>query len=747
MKGLGAKNRIAVRTWVTLGIILVLGFGTILTRLFMLQIIQGEELSNAALEQQLKDTSISAKRGTIYDATGKVLAKSATVWKLALEPAYFENDEQRQFVSLGLSEILDTDYDVIYEKSQKKLYYVDVASNIESDTKDKILEFKKQVTEKYNKLTNVIYLIEDYKRYYPYGDFAASVLGFTGADSQGLAGIEYEYDDVLSGVDGRILTAIDGVGKTEMPYEYEYKVDAENGNDIVLTIDETVQRIMEKYVKQGNEDNKVYNRGAAILMNVKTGAILGMAVEEGFDLNDPFTLMSEDKKKEIEELPEEEQDAAYNEALSEQWRNKAVSDTYYPGSVFKIITSAMALEEGAATLESSYYCSGAYSPYEGVRPISCHKTTGHGGQNFTQALCNSCNPAFMMIGQAVGAEKFWEYYKAFGFSTKTGLDLPGETEDIFFSSDGTMGPTDLAVSSFGQGFSITPLQLITAICSVANGGNLMQPYMVSQILDDEGNIVSTTEPTVKRKVISESTSKILCEILEQNAISGAAKNGYVAGYRVCGKTGTSQRLMDTNGDGIEDYISSFCGFAPADDPQYALLVYFDSPQGDSYYGSAVAAPVFANIMKEVLPYLEVEAQYTQEELDNMSVSAGAYTGVSVEDAKATAQADGFNVIVYGNGDTVLSQIPSGGAEIPKEGTIVLFTDENSEQELVEVPDLTGMDVAEANRSAALFNLNLKISGSATNSSCISYSQDIAPKTKVKPGTVITVSFRETGVSD
>ncbi|MDD5923228.1 MAG: penicillin-binding transpeptidase domain-containing protein [Clostridia bacterium] len=746
MRKAGAKSTIQIRTRVIV-IILLICFMGVIADMFYNQIVRGEELSVAAFNQQLKDTPIRAKRGTIYDATGKVLAKSATVWKLAMEPKYFEDNEQREYVAKGLSELLDTDYDKIYKKAQANTYYVDVANNIENELKDKILEFRAEVTDKYSNLANVISLQEDYKRYYPYNSFASSVIGFTGSDGQGLAGLEYQYDSVLSGTNGRILTALDGVGKTEMPYEYEYKVDAQNGNNLVLTIDETVQRIMEKYLKQGLVDNKVYNRGAAIMMNVKTGAIIGMAVEEGFDLNDPFTIADEQKQKEIDSLPEDKQSEKESEYLSQQWRNKAVSDTYYPGSVFKIITSAMALEEGAITLDSTFYCSGAYSPYEGVSPISCHNTAGHGSQIFKQALCNSCNPAFMMIGQAVGAEKFWEYYKAFGYSEKTGIDLPGESEDVFFSSDGTMGPVDLAVSSFGQGFSITPIQMITAISAVVNGGYLMRPYLVSQIVDDDGNIVSTTEPEIKRQVVSSEVSRTLCEILEENAVSGAAKNGYVAGYRVGGKTGTSQKLKDVNEDGVQDYIASFCGFAPADNPQYALLVYYDTPTGDSYYGSTVSAPVFANIMKEVLPYLELEAQYTEEELANMSTTAGAYTGVSVDEAKQTAEQDGFNVIVYGNGDTVLSQIPSGGAEMPQEGTVVLFTDEKSEQDVVTVPDLTGMTISEANRSAAMFNLNLSISGSASSSNCISYSQDIEAGTQVKPGTVITVSFCETDIAD
>lgn len=739
MAKVGSNNTLIRRGIAVMVVILLLGFGTGVCRLVQLGVFQGAQLQQKAVDQQLNDTTINAKRGTIYDKNGKVLAQSATVWKVVLAPIYFENDEQRTLVSRGLSEILDIDQQEIYDKTKESSYYVIVKRQVESDVKEKILEFIDKLESEHG-ITGVVDLIEDYKRYYPYGDFASSVIGFTGSDEQGLAGVEYQYNSYLTGTPGRLITAKNANG-TEMPFKYEQKVDAQDGSNLVLTIDETIQHILEKYLSKGVEENKVLNRAVAIMMDVKTGAVLGMAVEGGYDLNDPFTLVNEDDKKAIEALPKEEQSAAESEALSKQWRNKAVSDTYYPGSVWKIITSAMGLEENVITDQSRYTCPGYYYPVEGAQKVSCHNTNGHGTQTFEEALCNSCNPAFMMIGQAVGSEKFWEYYQAFGFSEKTGIDLPGESDDIFFSLDGSMAPMDLAVASFGQNFSITPIQMVTAVSAVANGGKLMKPYVVEKITDEDGNVIETTEPTVRRQVISEDVAKKLCEVLEQNAKSGSAKNGYVEGYRVAGKTGTSEKL--TNTSGAEDYIASFCGFAPADDPQVALLVYFDTPTGGSYYGSAVAAPVFSNIMSEVLPYLNVETEYTEEEIAKLDTTAENYVGVDIETAQNTAKAGGFVPVVMGEGKTVVSQIPSAQSRLPQGGTIVFYTDEESrEEDAVEVPDLTGLTVAEANSVASAYNLNISISGSNAAGEGISYAQDIAAGTKVSSGTVIAVSFEQ-----
>lgn len=741
MANIGSNRTVISRSKKWLVVLLLVGFGLAIGRLFYFSIIKGDELQQKAYSLQLRDTTISAKRGSIYDTNGKTLAQSATVWQVVLAPAYFKTDEQRTYVAQRLAEILDLDQNDVYEKTKEKTYYSVVKRKVETAEKDKVLKLSQELAKKYN-LGNVIELIEDYKRYYPYGDFASTIIGFTGMDGVGREGIEYQYDTQLTGTPGRVITAKDVHG-TEMPYKYEQKIDAQDGNNITLTIDETIQHIMEKYLQQGIKQHKVQDRAVAIMMEVKTGAILGMAVEGGYDLNDPFTIADSNTQKEIDKLPNSEKEAAEVEALQKQWRNKAVADTYYPGSVFKVITSCMGWSEGVITDSSTYTCTGSYVPFEGADAIHCHNTAGHGTQTYKQALSNSCNPAFMMIGQAVGAEKFWEYYQAFGFSEKTGIDLPGEQSDIFFGDgSGKMQPMDLAVASFGQNFAITPIQMVTAISSVGNGGKLMQPYIVKEITDSDGNVVESKTPIVKRQVVSEEVTKKVIDAMEENATTGSAKNGYVAGYKVAGKTGTSEKKIYHN-DGSQEYIASFCGFAPADDPQVCLLVYFDDPVGDSYYGSAVAAPVFANIMSEVLPYLNVEAEYTEEEIAQMDTTAENYVGKSVSEAENLVSSGGFTPVVMGSGDTVISQVPTAQSRLPQQGTVVLYTDEESmSDDVVEVPDLTNMTVAQANSTAAMYNLNISVVGSNADGEGISYSQGIKAGSKVKSGTVISVNFEQ-----
>lgn len=717
--------------------LVVVGFGVIIGRLIQLQVVQGEDLQKRAVDQQLKDTTISAQRGTIFDCNMKPLAQSATVWTVVLEPAYLKEEETKATVAEGLAKILDLDEKVLREKCDARSYYMVIKRKIESDVKDEIIKFKED-----NDIGSGIRLIEDYKRYYPYGSFAASVLGFTGTDSQGLSGLEVFYDEYLTGTNGRLVTAKNAVG-TDMPFDYEQMIPAQNGYSLVLSIDETIQHFLEKNLEEGIKNNLVENRATAIMVNVNTGAILGMAVKGDYDPNDPFTIADKEVRSRVNSLSGDEKDKAYNEALQQQWRNKAVSDTYYPGSVFKMITASMGIEEGVVNEESPFDCNGSVQPYEGARPIHCHKRTGHGHQTFLQALCNSCNPAFVNLGKRIGAEKFYEYYSGFGLSQKTGIDLPGEAEDIFFSADGSMGPVDLAVASFGQNFSITPIQMITAICAVANGGKLVQPHVVEKIIDDDGNIVKSAGDTVKRQVISEDTSRRICEMLHINATTGSGKNGYIPGYRIAGKTGTSEKIADQVATGEKNYIASYGGFAPADNPQVALLVFFDTPKGDSYYGSAVAAPAFANVMRDVLPYLGVEAQYTEEELAKLDTVTPTTIGDTESAAINKLQNAGLKYKVYGSGEKVVSQIPEPGKSIPKEGTVVLFTDSSSaEKTKTTVPVLTGLTLSEVNRVAAANNINISITGAASGSSVISKTQSIPEGTEVTPGTVVEVNFIE-----
>lgn len=733
----GPAQRLRQRTAILILLILVLGFGAAVLRLTYLTTVQSSELQESAVDLQLADTTVSAKRGTIYDANGNVLAESASVWQVVMSPVNFKNDKQHQAAAKGLSEIFDLEYNDVLDDTKQQSHYVVVKRRIESDEREKVLELIDTLKKDYS-CSGVIQLLDDYKRYYPKNSLASSVIGFTGSDDQGLEGIEYEYDSYLSGTPGRIITAQNARG-TDMPFRYEQNVESEDGNNVYLTIDETIQSICEKYMQKGVEDNNVLNKGVCIAMDVNTGAILAMVTTDGYDLNNPYELSAKDKKK-IKSTSKKKQAEAESAALSNMWRNKAVADTYMPGSVFKMCVASAALEENLVNEKTSFTCTGSIS-VEG-ETIHCSNISGHGTQNFVEVISNSCNPAFIQIGQMLGAGKFRQYYQGFGFSDKTGIDLPGEAEDSFWK-EGKMGGVDLAVASFGQNFSITPIQMITACAAVSNGGYVVQPHVVSKITDSKGNVIKTVDKKVKRQVISDDTSKKMNEYLEYNTERQGAAAGYISGYKVAGKTGTTEKRGVTKFESSfsEDYISSFCGYAPADDPQIAMLVFFDTPDGDAYYGSQVSSPVFINIMSEVLPYLDVKTSYTDEELGYVDASAGDYTGVSVDEAKTAVEADGFTATVKGNGSTVISQIPTVSSGLQKGGSIVLYTDSNSQSETVSVPSLIGLSPDEVNNVASAYGLNVSFSG-ATTSSGTSSSQNIEAGTSVSPGTVITVSFAD-----
>ena len=727
----GPAQRLRQRTAILILLILVLGFGAAVLRLTYLTTVQSSELQESAVALQLADTTVSAKRGTIYDANGNVLAESASVWQVVMSPVNFKNDKQRQAAAKGLSEIFNLEYNDVLDDTKQQSHYVVVKRRIESDEREKVLELIDTLKKDYS-CSGVIQLLDDYKRYYPKNSLASSVIGFTGSDDQGLEGIEYEYDSYLSGTPGRIITAQNARG-TDMPFRYEQNVESEDGNNVYLTIDETIQSICEKYMQKGVEDNNVLNKGVCIAMDVNTGAILAMVTTDGYDLNNPYELSAKDKKK-IKSTPKKKQAEAESAALSNMWRNKAVADTYMPGSVFKMCVASAALEENLVNEKTSFTCTGSIS-VEG-ETIHCSNISGHGTQNFVEVISNSCNPAFIQIGQMLGAGKFRQYYQGFGFSDKTGIDLPGEAEDSFWK-EGKMGGVDLAVASFGQNFSITPIQMITACAAVSNGGYVVQPHVVSKITDSKGNVIKTVDKKIKRQVISDDTSKKMNEYLEYNTERQGAAAAYISGYKVAGKTGTTEKRGVTKFESSfsEDYISSFCGYAPADDPQIAMLVFFDTPDGDAYYGSQVSSPVFINIMSEVLPYLDVKTSYTDEELGYVDASAGDYTGVSVDEA------NGFTATVKGNGSTVISQIPTVSSGLQKGGSIVLYTDSDSQSETVSVPSLIGLSPDEVNDVASAYGLNVSFSG-ATTSSGTSSSQNIEAGTSVSPGTVITVSFAD-----
>ena len=735
----GATVQMWKRATIVMLVVTILGFGVCIASVFKVAIIDGEDLQAKAISQSLRNTSLSAKRGTIYDTNGTVLAESASVWTVILEPAYIKDDETRALIAKGLSEILDMDEAVILEKTKLQNYYTYLKREIETETKNEILAFISE-----NEISKGIVLEEAFKRYYPNGSLASVVLGFTGTDNQGLSGLESYYDSELSGTAGKLVVAKNALG-TNMPFEYEQNIPAVDGYNLTLTIDANVQAILEKNLEEGIINNDVANGACAVLVEVNTGAIKGLAVKGDYDPNEPFEIADEQIAAVLEATEDDDEyNTLYNNALNAQWRNKAVSDAYYPGSVFKMVTGSIGLEEGLISENYSYNCTGSFVFSGGSRPQNCWRTSGHGVQNFTQGLCNSCNPFFIHIGQLIGADKFYNYATAFGLMEKTGVDLIGEASGIFFSKE-NLNEAELATLSYGQNFSITPMQMITACCAIANGGYLLEPYVVEQITDANGNIISTTEKTVKRQVISEETSERMCEILQTNATTGTAKNGYVAGYRIAGKTGTSEKVAKYWEDpsvGMR-YIASYCGFAPADDPQYALLVMFDEPLGDSYYGGAVAGPVFARIMEEVLPYLGVEKKYTDSELDYISGIAPDVTGHTIEEAQEMAGDLGIDVKVLGEGDIVIDQIPYAGETVPNGGTIVLYTDNESINEKVEVPSFIGLSLYNANELAAQCGLQIKAGGAAANGVYVyASSQNYLEGEKVRVGTIINVTFAE-----
>lgn len=725
------------------------GFGAVVISLFRWQIVRGEEMSIAALDQSLRSTTLSAMRGTIYDATGKVLAQSASVWTVVLEPAYFADYDDpegaRQKVASGLAAILDMDEEEVYEKTQGSSYFVYLKRRVETSVRDEINEFLEA-----EGISSGVRLIEDYKRYYPYGTVASTVLGFTGTDGQGLEGLELQYDTQLRGTAGRLISSRNALG-TDMPFEYEQYVEAQDGNNLVLTIDETVQSILEKYLAEGVDQFNVKNGAVAIMMDVNTGAILGLATTPTYDPNDPFTIYDEDLQAQIDALSGEEQDQAFNDAQLKQWRNKAVSDTYYPGSVFKMCTYAMGLEEGVVTEQTTYTCTGSVLVDGWDDPIHCWRHSGHGLETFRDGLCNSCNPYTIYIGQLLGGETFAKYREAFGFTESTGIDLPGEAVTLYHSAIELINtPSNLAVESFGQNFSITPLHMITAAAAIANGGYLVTPHVVDRVVDQDGNIVQTADTSYRRQVISEETSAAITDILQQTVESGSATGGYVAGYRICGKTGTSEKVDKWNEDRTQDmeYIASYCGFAPAEDPQYALLVFFDEPDDDTNGGynggNAVAGPYFAKMMEEILPYLGVEAQYNEEEYANLDTVAPTVTGLTLEEAYAKLEEAGLTYSVIGDESdssiTVTAQVPEAGGAVPKDGQVVLYTNGYDEASTyVTVPNFLGYDVTNASYLASINGLQISVSGSSSSTATVT-AQSVAEGEQVQQGTVITLTF-------
>lgn len=721
----GPTRKMRNRLFICVMPIVFLLFGVVLANVGYIAVVNNDFYQNKATQQQLRDVTVNANRGTIYDCNMNVLAQSVTVWTVFISPADIEDDEERETICSGLSEILGVDRDTIYQKSKKTNYYEVIARKIDKEKADAVRQFVTDAE------VGAVHLIEDTKRSYPYGNFASTVIGFTGDDNQGLYGIEAEYDEELSGTPGRIVAAKNAKG-TDMPFQYEKYYDPQDGNSLVLTIDEVIQHFLEQALEDTVATHLVENRAAGIVMDVNTGEILAMATKPDFDLNDPFTIADSATLEAINALPEDQRKEALSNARELQWKNKAITELYEPGSVFKVVTGSAALEEKTVSLETSFNCTGSVHVPGYERPIKCWKTAGHGVQNFIQAMVNSCNPAFVAVGSSLGAETFCDYIRAFGFMERTGIDLPGEADSIVYTAD-RMGPVELASCSFGQSNKITPIQMITAIAAAVNGGKVVEPHVVKQILDQDGNVVKTVDTTVKRQVLSEETSATMRSVLEQVVKDNG--NAYIPGYRIGGKSGTAQKL-DSNDDTA--YISSFTAFAPADDPQIAILVIVDTPRDGQIYGSAVATPAVTDILKQTLPYIGVQEKFTEEELAKLEVSLPNLIDSDVLTAKSKLAGIGLDARVIGNGNTVLKQVPARGSSVPSGSKILLYT-EDVPEEVTTVPDLTGLTPAQANTELTNRGLNIKFDGGASQQSGAKVvSQDIAKDTQVPKGTVVSV---------
>lgn len=746
------KKPLFVRTAVVIAAFLV-ALSVLLINLFKEQILYADMYRERAFDQYTDEDNIDPKRGTIYDRNMKPLAVSGSVETVYLSPLLIEA-EQEQPIADYLSELFDLDREkLLTAMRNKKNQYYSVNKETEREVADKIRAW---MTE--NNIVDGIHFEPTTKRYYPYGHLASHVLGFTNSEHNGIYGIEAQYNNYLKGVQGKIITARNGAGK-DMPFEYESYISAENGTNIVLTIDWTIQSFLEKALEAALEDTQAQNRVMGIVTNVKTGEVLAMSVKPDYDPNKPYELdeeteaqiaaMIEESRGTEEELTEQK---ARKDALEALWKNKIVTELYEPGSTFKLITSAMALEEGKVTENDSFYCSGSMRVDGWPKPIRCHKAGGHGVETFEEGLQNSCNPVFMQLAARLGKNTFYKYFEEFGCMDKTGIDLPSEAVGKYHELSGFNG-VELATYSFGQTFTITPLQLLTSVSAVANGGYLMRPHVVKAFTDDDGNIIETVEPEVIRQVISEQTSKTIMQYLADGIDVGSTKNAYVKGYAVAAKTGTAEKHgseKDKAGN-ITPYVGSCVAFAPADDPQVAILVAIDTPTSGQYYGGVVAAPVVSQVLTDTLPYLNIAPVLSEEEKESMAVSVGDYRTLTVEEAKVKVESDGFAYKIIGNGDVVNEQFPRFGTAVSGNGIVVLYTGGEIPTDNVTVPNCIGMTAAAANKTVTNSNLNIYLEGSyregVNGAAAVAVSQSPAAGEKVMPGTVITVNFKHLDGTD
>ncbi len=732
------------RTKIVISVLVIL-FMVLVARLYQIQIINGEQYQKDALSSQMTSAMISAERGNIYDRNMNTLAQSEQVYDICISPMEIKNENINELTDI-FSKMLDVEPERIKKACEnKKSQYFVVKYKVPKLKAEEVLNYSRE------KKIKGVFLQENTRRFYPYGSLASTVLGFTNSENDGAYGLEAYYNKTLRGKKGRIITATNAAG-TYMPYNYKQIYEAEEGNSLVLTIDESIQHFAEKHLEEAVKEYDVRNRASCIVMDVKTGEILAMANKPDFDPNEPYEIGDSRIKAELEELKGKDEEL-YNEKKKEawyaQWRNKAVSDPYEPGSVFKTITAAAALDLHIVDPYSERFsCPGYY--VVGNKRVGCWKTSGHGNITFSQAIKYSCNPVFMQMGQRLGGENFYNYFEAFGLTKPTGIDMPGEADNAglvhYKKALSVDGSVELPISAFGQTFKITPIQLATAISAVVNGGYLMEPHIVKQEIDIHGNVVSTTEPKVKRQVISEETSKLMRELLEgvvSDQVGGSGRSVYMPGYRIGGKTGTSEKT-DKRIDGkVAYWVSSFMGFAPVDDPQIMVLVLLDEPANGNVFGSVVASPVVGGILADTLPYLGIQPNYTEEEMQTMDISVPYVTGRTVLEAENKLNREGLKHKVIGKGKTVVKQVPSSGQPIPRNGEVILYTTENEDVSTTVIPNIIGYSGQQANKTLINQGLNVRFTGVSINApGCVVAKIDPPPGTEVERGSVVTLEFTD-----
>lgn len=721
-------------------------------RLFYLQVVCYDMYQGQVIDNIQTETTVSPERGIIYDRNMVKLALNSTVYRVFISPRDITDNNQAVFISSELSEMLGVEYQTIYDNTQKlnsdNLKYADrtVQKNVREETADLLQAF---ITE--NGLEKQIHLEAYTMRYYPLGSLASHVLGFVGTDG-GLLGLELYYNTYLTGVPGRYIIAKDASGQN-LSDKYETYVETQNGANLITTIDQNMQGMLETQLEKTYTESKAQNRVTGIVMDVNTGGIYAMATYPDFDLNSPYTLdVSAQEKLNALNLPadSEQYNTEFMTQLYKLWNNKAVSYLYEPGSTFKVVTAAMAIEEKTVAWDDLFVCTGVHF-VSGI-PIHCHKLIGHGKVTFTRGLQQSCNPTLMMTSERLGRDLFYKYFEAFGYTEKTGIDLPGEASPIFSTFD-NLKTLELAIYSFGQTFKVTPIQQLTAIAAVANGGYLVVPHVVSQIVDDKGNIILSNDISTKRQVVSTEVSRQITDVLEQGvSTDGAAKNAYVAGYKIAAKTGTSEVRDILNEEG-EPYlrVGSCAGYAPADDPQIAILIMVDQPQIENIFGSYVAAPYVASFFSQALPYIGIQRDYTPEEQANLAVTLRNYIGLTVAEVSSDLTNRGISFNVLGDGEKVTYQVPSGGSSINKStGEVIIYSGAAKPDEFVTVPDVIGRTAYQAETDIINIGLNILLEGSTNDSAgggAVAISQEPAAGTSVEYGTVITVTMRYLGETD